>query len=210
MGVTEQGLLIGGSGQPPTRSKAVHLNDIRCKWALDRIQIISKNLTMYMSSIQLRNHASFADSGKIDLAPGFNLFVGPNNAGKSALLKAMIPPLQDNRHRGPDTAASTTPSELSFTLQTTVSEIADRLRAINQPLHFPAGSDRESQVGTQALSDFLSIRNRPVELQMSRLPGGAAHPQDGASIAMNSSKSGRLERRRSGAASPDTSTRGLH
>lgn len=95
----------------------------------------------------------------------------------------MLPPLQDNRHRGPDAAASTTPSELGFTLQTTVGEIADRIRAMNQPLHFPAGSDRESEDGIRALSDFLNDRNRPVELQMSRSAGGAAHPQDGASVA---------------------------
>lgn len=45
---------------------------------------------------------SFDDSGEIEFADGINLIVGQNNSGKSALLRALLPVLVDDRHRTPE------------------------------------------------------------------------------------------------------------
>lgn len=45
---------------------------------------------------------SFGDSGDMEFADGINLLVGQNNAGKSAVLRALQPTLPDDRHRTPD------------------------------------------------------------------------------------------------------------
>ena len=42
---------------------------------------------------------SFGDSADIVFADGINLIVGPNNPGKSSILRALIPALADDRHR---------------------------------------------------------------------------------------------------------------
>lgn len=44
---------------------------------------------------------SFGDSGDIEFLDGFNLIIGQNNGGKSALLRGLQPSLSDDRHRTP-------------------------------------------------------------------------------------------------------------
>lgn len=44
---------------------------------------------MHISSFRIIDYKSFSDSQFIELKPGINLFVGPNNAGKSAVLEAV-------------------------------------------------------------------------------------------------------------------------
>ncbi len=44
---------------------------------------------MHISKFQLHNYKSYLSSAEIDLADGFNLIVGPNNVGKTALLEAL-------------------------------------------------------------------------------------------------------------------------
>jgi hypothetical protein len=44
---------------------------------------------MWVKSIRLKNIKSFADSGPINFTKGINVIVGPNNSGKSAILRAV-------------------------------------------------------------------------------------------------------------------------
>jgi hypothetical protein len=44
---------------------------------------------MWLKNVQLKNIKSFADSGVIEFSPGINLLVGPNNAGKSIIIRAI-------------------------------------------------------------------------------------------------------------------------
>jgi hypothetical protein len=46
---------------------------------------------VYISKFRLRNFKSFADTGQIELRPGFNLVIGANNVGKSALVETLVP-----------------------------------------------------------------------------------------------------------------------
>lgn len=54
---------------------------------------------MKLVSARVRGFQSFSDSGRIEFGGGINLFVGQNNAGKSAFLRALYPNLSDDRHR---------------------------------------------------------------------------------------------------------------
>jgi hypothetical protein len=44
---------------------------------------------MYISSFQVSNYKSFLESPEVQFAPGFNVIVGENNVGKTALIEAM-------------------------------------------------------------------------------------------------------------------------
>jgi len=54
---------------------------------------------MRLISARILGFQSFSDSGVMTFADGINLIVGQNNAGKSALLRALQPDLIDDRHR---------------------------------------------------------------------------------------------------------------
>lgn len=57
---------------------------------------------MRLTKIRVEGFQSFLDSGEVDFEDGFNLIIGQNNSGKSALLRAMLPEIPDDRHRRPD------------------------------------------------------------------------------------------------------------
>ncbi len=44
---------------------------------------------MYLSSFRIENYKSFRTTDVISLTPGFNVIVGQNNAGKTALVEAL-------------------------------------------------------------------------------------------------------------------------
>jgi energy-coupling factor transporter ATP-binding protein EcfA2 len=56
---------------------------------------------MQLRSARVIGFQSFSDSGEVKFAE-INLIVGQNNAGKSALLRALLPILSDDRHRTPE------------------------------------------------------------------------------------------------------------
>ncbi|AYG64331.1 ATP-dependent nuclease [Rhizobium jaguaris] len=57
---------------------------------------------MKLRKARIVGFQSFRDSGEIEFSDGTNLIVGQNNAGKSALLRALQPALRDDRHRSPE------------------------------------------------------------------------------------------------------------
>lgn len=54
---------------------------------------------MHIASVRIENYKSFRDSGNICLTPGFNVVVGRNDAGKSALLEALSHTSVSKPHR---------------------------------------------------------------------------------------------------------------
>jgi AAA15 family ATPase/GTPase len=52
-----------------------------------------------LESFRVVNYKSFADSGEIRLEPGFNVIVGRNNVGKTALAEALGLGFANNPHR---------------------------------------------------------------------------------------------------------------
>jgi predicted ATPase len=54
---------------------------------------------MYISQFTVTNYKSFDKSASLKLGPGFNIIVGANDTGKSALLEALSLQLEDKPHR---------------------------------------------------------------------------------------------------------------
>jgi len=54
---------------------------------------------MRIVSAQIENYKSFLDSGDIQFSPGFNVIVGQNNAGKTALVEALSLDFDNKHHR---------------------------------------------------------------------------------------------------------------
>src|SRR5262249_17723232 len=72
---------------------------------------------MYISKIQIASYKSYHNAGEIQFSPGFNIVVGKNSAGKTALLEAIQLTFTPNSHR----SLKTVPIEGSLpTLQSTV------------------------------------------------------------------------------------------
>lgn len=70
---------------------------------------------MYIRSLRIKNHKSFLDSGEINLAPGFNVVIGKNDSGKSALIESINHATALRPHRSHLTAPylGATPPETS-------------------------------------------------------------------------------------------------
>ena len=83
---------------------------------------------MYFSRFRLRNYKSYYDSGWIDLAPGFNVVTGKNNAGKTALLEGVGLALTANPHRSLISKGSvTTPLDPASRVDVTVNLSSEEL-----------------------------------------------------------------------------------
>src|SRR5215211_6314598 len=59
---------------------------------------------MYIRSFEVSNYKSFLASGEVALTAGFNVIVGPNNVGKTALVEALSLDFKDQPHRSLQTA----------------------------------------------------------------------------------------------------------
>jgi hypothetical protein len=56
-----------------------------------------------IATLRVFNYKSFADSGEMHVQPGFNVVVGRNNVGKTALTEAMSLRFEDRPHRSQQT-----------------------------------------------------------------------------------------------------------
>lgn len=111
---------------------------------------------MRMTSFRVINYKSFADSGEMHLEPGFNVILGRNNVGKTALAEAMSLRIQAKPHR----SSSTVPSPGAQPDPESRAEISVRVEA---------GELRE-----------LLVREMPTFY----VPTPAGNPQTGVSVAI--------------------------
>jgi predicted ATPase len=119
---------------------------------------------LHISSIQVSNYKSFLSSGAIHLKSGFNVIVGQNNVGKTALVEALGLQFRNNPHRSLETLRSrssvpenTSTVEISCDLGEM--ELRDMLAALPE-LYVPIGSG-SSDVPTEGkrFLDSISERN---------------------------------------------------
>ena len=61
---------------------------------------------MYIARFQIENYKSFLSSQELTLTPGFNVIVGPNNVGKTALVEALSLKFDNKPHRSMKTIPS--------------------------------------------------------------------------------------------------------
>src|SRR4051794_14384471 len=54
---------------------------------------------MYLEEIKIYNYKSFLESKEIKFTPGFNVIIGPNNVGKTALVEGLSLRFDHKPHR---------------------------------------------------------------------------------------------------------------
>lgn len=124
---------------------------------------------MRLRKIRVKNFQSFSDSGEINFADGFNLIIGQNNAGKSALLRAMLPSLPDDRHRTPDRWETFRMPEptVELTVEATGVEIHDWCLRLPHPSYIPVTADEYNDV-LPVMNEFFKLSC--VAVSVSRTP----------------------------------------
>src|SRR5690349_6270577 len=97
---------------------------------------------MRLVKARVKGFQSFRDTGDVAFAESINLVIGQNNSGKSALLRALLPALPDDRHRTPEqweTFRLPQP-EVAFTLEASGVEIRDWVLRSGSEQFFPAAN----------------------------------------------------------------------
>ncbi len=61
---------------------------------------------MYIAKFQVKNYKSYLSSQEVDITPGFNVVVGQNNAGKTALIEALSLQFENKMHLSMKTVPS--------------------------------------------------------------------------------------------------------
>ncbi len=94
---------------------------------------------MRLIKARIRGFQSFGDSGEVEFHDGINLIIGQNNAGKSALLRALLPDLPDDQHRTPERWKSyeMPGTEITLTIDISGPEIRDWVLRFSSSLSFP-------------------------------------------------------------------------
>lgn len=125
---------------------------------------------MRLRKFQVQDFQSFSDSGEIDFADGFNLIIGQNNAGKSALLRAMLPAIPDDRHRTPAAWESfrLRRPKTTFGIEVSGSELRDSVLRIGGS-HFIPIRENEPREIQGVMEEFFD--RETLLLSVSRMPG---------------------------------------
>lgn len=97
---------------------------------------------MHISRFRAGNYKSFYESEPLELGPGFNVIVGPNNVGKTALLEVLSLRFGSNPHRSPKTIPAPdinppAPSWIEVSVTLTRNELLDLLQTGTPPYWIP-------------------------------------------------------------------------
>jgi hypothetical protein len=93
---------------------------------------------------------SFSDSGEVEFSAGINLVIGQNNAGKSALLRALLPGLPDDRHRTPERCETflLPPPEVALTIEASGPAIREWVLRSRSQQFFPVSATQVQDVSS--------------------------------------------------------------
>jgi len=123
---------------------------------------------VYISGFQLNNYKGFLKSATLAFTPGFNLIVGPNNVGKTALLEMLRMTFADKPHRSLKTVPKVTSkpnpvssANLSFTMSG--EELYEILwvpgRSIFIPMPDPGSEVAQSMGDVHSASGYEYLKN---------------------------------------------------
>jgi len=116
---------------------------------------------MWVSRFSLHNYKSFRTTGQLTFKPGFNIIVGPNNAGKTALLEGITLRFSSVAHRStltrPTAMASDSPiSYADISLIATGSEVRDVITSIGaSKFHIPLPTGHAHNSGQSFMDNLL-------------------------------------------------------
>lgn len=146
---------------------------------------------MKLTSFQLKNYKPFNDSGQLHLGDGFNVVVGRNSSGKSALLQGISLRFGNTPHlsmRTKPTAQSAVPqrSEALFTIACTGTELRNLLFSRGERFYVPikTGESNDPKSLSQVLgglfgSDQMEFRVRRFgngDIEVSSYPSFGSFP----------------------------------
>ncbi len=126
---------------------------------------------MYIARFQIENYKSFRSSQELDLTPGFNVIVGQNNVGKTALVEALSLRLNHNPHRSMKTIPrrgmqSSNVTTVNITFQLAEGEAEQLLIDTASGFYVPVGAVRFDDA-----AKFQSLLHDPGLLQCVYQPG---------------------------------------
>lgn len=136
---------------------------------------------MWVKRLRLKSYYSFKQSDWIELDPSFSVFVGANNSGKTALLKAFSSSFQNAPHRTADQFRDSelTPSSMEIDVSITLAEIFRRHSIAGIRPTFPGSANSNAKA---RVDEFYSDRNRVCILEAQRGPGSTYSARGGSSI----------------------------
>ncbi|MGD9810915.1 MAG: AAA family ATPase, partial [Sphingobium sp.] len=108
---------------------------------------------MRITKLRIKGFESFSDSDELHFGNGINLIVGQNNVGKSAILRSMLFPLANHRHRT-DTkwAEHELPApKVSMMIDVSGAEVASGILRFGRDIRIPVPSE---QGAAKFLQDF--------------------------------------------------------
>ncbi|WP_296617833.1 AAA family ATPase [Sphingomonas sp.] len=138
---------------------------------------------MWISKFRVENFSSFQDSDWIELDKSLNVFIGQNNSGKSAILKALNFPLAGNAHKNPTAFRGTElkSPHVSIDINVTPREIFHRFSILGETPIFP-GKGPETQLAKDIVNRLSNLDDE-LTLELSRTPINPTKPRGGVSIA---------------------------
>jgi predicted ATPase len=131
---------------------------------------------VYIAHFQVSNYKSFSSFREIDLEPGFNVIVGQNNVGKTALVEALSLQFGSNPHRSLGTvptcsAAPNSPSSVNIAFALGRDEIEELLTK-NLPT-FTIPADPGVDANAQAAQFMQPLWNQDVSIIQTRFENGS-------------------------------------
>lgn len=121
---------------------------------------------MQISTCQINNYKSFKASDELKFTPGFNVIVGRNNVGKSALIEALSARLSSIPHRSLDTVkkADSPINQQSTATLTFIVEPEECVSILAKEGHFFVPGN-EHQNADLTAGQFLDYVSKPVTLR---------------------------------------------
>jgi hypothetical protein len=128
---------------------------------------------MRLRTARIQGFQSFADSGEIIFRDGINLVIGQNNAGKSAMLRALLPGIPDDRHRTPERWETfrLPPPKVTLSIEANGSEIRDWVLQSGNPQYIPIPPANSQQSGPSIISQILD--HPGFHVVVSHVPGSS-------------------------------------
>jgi AAA15 family ATPase/GTPase len=131
---------------------------------------------VHIGTFRIENYKSFRDSGEVKLSEGFNVIVGPNNAGKTAIIDGLELRFQNHPHRSLRTAPNRTSqlddiSSVTVTFEIGRSELAILLADETPHIHFPVDPGKPQEPEAERFIQTFATRD-PHTVQVRYTPDG--------------------------------------
>lgn len=119
---------------------------------------------MHVTKFRVTNYKSFLDSGEVRLGSGFNVIVGRNNVGKTALVEALSLRADDRPHRSIKTALTSSsvldaPYRVEVSFEIDRDEFVGIFRDVATTFYVPVGTSAPTTEDAQRFLDSVSERN---------------------------------------------------